>query len=247
MAKLKVGLGKIKDVAGGGMKAVQSGVARIDVGARARDAKNLANVATASAAELAKGIKRAPSEANENDGASDYRNFFALLWCVASVDGEVSPEEKERIYEIALGMDEGYGAYAEDLERECLLRLRSNERDFGWQSGVKVEAQRALEALPLSRVEAKLVCWNLLAVATFGGLGKEEIDFVRFVGSRAGVSSSDFEELLNYAFAIVDIAKTRESLRESNRRYSEVEPLVSELAKREQAVLKAAQALVADE
>ena len=94
--------------------------------------------------------------------------------------------------------------------------------------------------------DARLLCWNLLAIANSDGLDEREADFIRFVSERAGLDPVVFEEFRNYSDAIVEIERSQEQLKESDRTYSEIEPIMTEFEKRKQTIIEAAQALVTD-
>lgn len=243
MAFLKgLDLGKIMGAVESGVKSAKDGLSKIDLEGVVQGAKE----AVASGVDAVGGaIDRitGKEEAGENPS---FKEFISLLWYLASVDGVVSEEEKETLGQLAASLDESYGEYASELETECLAKLDEGRREFGAQDAAKIEAQKIVEALKPSMQDAKLLCWNLLALANSDAIDEHEIDFIRFVSEKSGVSASVFEELRNYSDAIVEIGRSRENLRTSNRSYAEIEPLVNELADREQTILRAAQALVAD-
>lgn len=162
------------------------------------------------------------------------------------VDGAFSVEERETLDRIAGGIDDNYSAYAGELEEECASTYKTSVAEFGPQAAAKVEAQKIIESMEISPRDAKLMCWNLLALAGSDGVDESELDFIRFVSAKAGVSQSVFEELRNYNDAIAEIGTACAQLKASDRSYSEIEPLVSEFEKREQVILEAVQALVSD-
>lgn len=224
------------------VKSAQESIASFDVDAAVQSAKDAA-AAGASKIEEAVGRYRAEGDASE---VPSYREFTALLWCLASVDGAVTAAERGKLAELALSLDGAYGEYSAELECECMERLEQGAREFGHAHAAKMEAQRLVELMAPDPRDARLICWNLLAVANVDGLDAAELDFIRFVGERAGVDAAAFEELCNYSNALVEIEAAREEMRASGRSYAEVEPLVNELAQREQVTIDAAQALVTD-
>ncbi|MCI9261774.1 TerB family tellurite resistance protein [uncultured Adlercreutzia sp.] len=228
-----------------GLKAAQEGIANFKVEDAVQGARETveAGVSTIGGA-VGSLIPKASEE--EPDSSSSCREFVALLWYLANVDGVVSDQERETLNQLAGSLDDTYASYAEALEKECSAAFSSAVSEFGPQAAAKVEAQKIIESLDLAPMEAKLMCWNLLALANADGLDENELDYIRFVSERAGVPRAAFEELRNYSDAVVEIGKARESLKASGRPYSEVEPLVSEYAERERIVLDSAQALISD-
>ena len=238
-------IGRLKESVKGGVKAAQEGLSKVDASRAAQDAKDLAKRGVSNVSEAVKGVAKRSAEV-ESEKASPVKSFIALLWLLAYIDGDASEGERARISELAKLMDEGYDAYAEGLEAECAAKMERDAREFGRVAAAKMTARSFVAALDVSRQEAKLVCWNLLAVASSDGISDDELGFTRFVSEELGVSPAVFEELENYSAAVVEIASSRERLRESQRSYAEIEPLVKELENRERTIIEAAQALVTD-
>lgn len=257
-------LGKLKDTVGDVAKTAQEGLASIDVkeiGKSVSDAamaakSNLESIDVSGIAQGAKDLAASGAATvtsaienligKEEEEPISFRELISLLWCLAHVDGVISSEEKEKITELARSLDENYNVYSAELEQECSKHLAIQTAEFGAQTGVKIEAQRIIESMKLSERDAKLLCWNLLAVAASDGLDEKELDFVRYASERAGVDATVFEELRNYSCAIVEIDKERQQLRASDRPFGVIEPLMNELADREQIIIQAAQALITD-
>lgn len=233
-----------KGAAEAGVKAIQDGVSNIKVDEIAQGARDLAENGAAAVGKAIEDISG--GKPSEIDSSRDSKAFVSLLWLMAYVDGNVSAIEKERLNELASGIDEGYETYAEEIEQTCVSRMIEGSKEFGRLSTAKMEAQKVIESLSLTERDAKLVCWNLFAVANADGLVDNERDFIRFVGEKAGVDAAVFEELKNYCDTIAEIGKARDRLAQSNRSYGEIEPLMDEFAKREQNIVNAAQALISD-
>lgn len=249
LGKLKDGVESgVKMAHGGldaGLKAAQEGIANFKVEDMVQGARETveAGVSTIGSA-VGSLMPKTPGE--EPESPSNCREFIALLWYLANIDGVVTDQERETLNQLAGSLDDAYANYSEGLEKECSAAFSTAVRDFGPQAAAKVEAQKIIESLAPAPVEAKLMCWNLLALANADGLDANELDYIRFVSEEAGVSRSVFEELRNYSDAVVEIGKARESLKASDRPYNEVEPLVNEYAERERVVLDSAQALISD-
>ena len=248
LEKIKDGVGAgvkmAQDGLAAGIRSAQEGVANIDVDAIVEGARGGIASGMSTVSDVVGGI--VPKEDVAGDKTQDCREFVAILWYLIQIDGSVSDEEKAAFEQLALCVDESYRSYAAELEAECASSLEMSAKEFGLSSGAKIEAQKIIEALQPSYTDAKLLCWNLLALANSDGVSEEEVDFIRFVSEKAGVARSVFEELRNYSDAAGEIGSAREQLRRSNRSYADVEPLVVEYEKRERAILEAAQALVED-
>lgn len=225
-----------------GIRFMQKNAEKVDAERVAQDAKNLAASGAAGANKLLGKLKKKPEEAEPQA----FREFVALLWYLANADGAISPEEEEKIAQLAASMDENSFSYMADVSQDCAMKLAKSGQEFGSHNATKIEAQKVIETLNLSVRDAKLLCWNLLAVANADGLDDREADFIRFASEKAGLDPAVFEELRNYSDALVEIEAARTQLKESNRSYASVEPLINELAQREQKIIQAAQALITD-
>lgn len=227
-----------------GIKSAQEGLSNFKVDDMVEGARGAVATGTSAIGGIIDGI--VPKDSKEDEPPSSCREFVAILWYLVHVDGAFSVEEREALDRIAGDIDSNYSAYASELEEECASTYKVSVAEFGLQAAAKVEAQKIIESMEISPRDAKLMCWNLLALAGSDGIDESELDFIRFVSAKAGVSQSVFEELRNYNDAIVEIGTTCDQLKASDRGYSEIEPLVSEFEKREQVILEAVQALVSD-
>ena len=236
---------KIKGAVESGARAAQKGLSNIKVDEIAKSAKDAVETGAQNAGNLIEKIKNKQVD-DEQQQDQPYRDFVALLWYLASVDGEITSEEKAKIDELAKSFDDDYEEYATELVQECTSEIRVSENEFGLQNAAKIEAQKLIETLEPSPRDARLLCWNLLAIANSDGLDEREADFIRFVSERAGLDPVVFEEFRNYSDAIVEIECSQEQLKESDRTYSEIEPIMTEFEKRKQTIIEAAQALVTD-
>lgn len=233
------------DAATIGAKAVQEGVSNIDVGEAIKGAKDAATSGIETVSKTVGSIAhKSPKKGEEED--TSFRKFIELLWCMAYADETITEAERETLNELSSGFDENYEAYRAEIEDEFAIRLEGNKKEFGNLAAVKIEAKSIIESLELTPAEAKLLCWNLLALASSDGLDDNELDLIRFIGKQSGLEASIVEELRNYSDTILEIARAREQLKQSTRSYSEIEPLINELANREQALIEAAQSLIAD-
>lgn len=234
-----------KEALEAGVKAAQEAVSSIDVGEVAEGAKNAAmEGANAIGKAIGDAIQKTPEEIEEE--TESVRDFVALLWCMAYADGAVTHAEASTLDEISKTLDENYEIYADELKRECELVIQEGGKEFGYQNVVKIEAQKLIESINPTSTDAKLICWNLLALANSDGLDESELDLIRFVGEKSNIDSAAFEELRNYSDAIVEVERSIEEMKQSGRSYGEIEPLVAEFAHREQKILEAAQSLITD-
>ncbi len=228
---------------GEGVKAAQDGAAGLSVDDIVQGARNAVAAGTAAVGDAVGSLVGKDDEAQE--GAT-FKDFVSLLWCLASIDGTVSPEERETLHQIASELDPEYAAYATEVEQEFAAKLERTAREFGQPNASKIEAQKIIEDAALGASDARLLCWNLLALANSDGLDESESDFIRYATEQAGVGAAAFDELRNHSDALVEIQGTIEHLKLSGRPYAEIEPLVAELTTRQQVVLEAIQALVTD-
>lgn len=234
----------VKGTLASGVKAAQEGISNIKVDEMVQGALGAASAGAAMVGDLVSGGREAAG--TDDDASASQKALISLLWCLASVDGEITEIERQKLEELALTVDENYPTYGNELEQECARRLEEGAREFGHQNAAKIEAQRVIESLELSPQDARLICWDLLALAGADELDNRELDFVSFASEKAGVGRDTFEELRNYSDAILETEACLVRLKASNRSYSEVEPLVEELSERIRTIIVAAQALITD-
>ena len=233
------------DAAATGVKAVQEGVSNIDIGEAVEGAKEAAASGANAVGKTVESItQKAPD--NEEEGDSSSRKMVELLWCMAFADEVITDEERETLNELSSAFDADFESYQAGIEHEFGSALAENSKEFGHATAVKLEAKRIIESLEPTFTEAKLLCWNLLALASSDGLDDSELDLIRFIGKQMELEASIVEELRNYTDAIVETGRAREQLKRSTRSYSEIEPLIAELEKREQTLVEAAQSLITD-
>lgn len=237
----------VKESVEASVKAAQDGVSNITVDGIVQGAKDAAATGAEMLSDTADGIARKVSGA-EMDAETDasVKELIALLWCLAYVDGVVSDEERKTLAELSEALDSKYSEYAAEHEQEYIAKLQDASSEFGHQNAAKIEAQKIIERTGAPSEDAKLLCWNLLALANADGLDESEIDFIRFVGEKAGIDPAVFEELRNYSDAIAEIGESLDKLRLSDKSYTEIEPLVAEFTHRQQELFEAVQALIAD-
>lgn len=242
-----IDIDKVKRGIEAGVKSAQEGISNIRVDELAKGAKDVMAAGARNVSTAVENIrsKRASEEPEQGQGQT-YREFVFLLWCLANVDGKITPEEKDKLDELASALDERYGEYAADLEQECAAKLQADAAEFGLRDAAKMEAQKAIDSMGLTSRDAKLLCWNLFAIANSDELAECEADFIRFVGEQAGIDAAAYAELKGYSDALVEIEAAQERLRESDRTFGEIEPVMDEFAKRKQKIVGAAQALVMD-
>ena len=243
---LRKAAGSIAVKADEAAKAIDKNTKDFDVPQKLRAASGAASAGLAAASRAVRGDAESPAIDNEPDaGAAALIN---LMCCFAASDGEITQLEREKIFAIAVDMgdgpddDPGRRAVVED----AIALIDADGREFEYAVAAKVGAQRILEGMDLTEQEKRSLCWNLHALAHVDGISDRELDFIRFVNEKSGVSKSAAEELGSYAAAIAEIAVERKKLIATDRCYSEIQPLVTELEKRERVLLEAAWALVSD-
>ena len=234
-----------KDAVAAGVKDAQETITNIDVNEVAQSAKAAAANGANAISKTVKGITQKAPEDEEQEDLS-LRKLIELLWCMAFADEVITEAERETLNELSSNIDANFEAYQAEIEEEFTQKLLVNSKEFGHITAVKIEVKGIIESLELTPQEAKLLCWNMLALASSDGLDDTELDLIRFIGEQSGLATSIIEELRNYCDAIAETASAREQLKQSARSYSEIEPLVNDLTKREQTLIEAAQALIAD-
>lgn len=251
---------KVEEIAHNAAKAAEEGAAflggaaKAGIGAVGEAATAVGGVVGGAAAAVGgaveAGVHAVEQAIDGSKGAqpeerSPYEGFAALLWCLAHADGEVSQMETEKLAETMRSIDPRYDSYAASVEADCRKRIQAESVEFGWKSAAKLEAKRIIGSMDTDPQGAKLLCWNLLAIAYSDGVTDSEKDFIRYSCSKAGLDDAVFEELCAYNDALVEIARLSEHLRETGCSEAQAETTAN-LANRERTIIEAAQALITD-
>lgn len=222
-------------------------VSRFDAGKALQDAGNAVSEGVNAIAQAV--VPVAKEGGNPGSPAChgfDVIDFASLLVCLASVDGEISDRERAKITGIAADLGAEMESEGCGFIDTVVDSMKPDADEFGALAATKINARFTIDNASMTERDRRLLCWGLLAVGRSDGVSADEMDFIRYVNERSGLDPVVADELIGYITAIGETSALAEELKASNRPYSEIEPLVAELAQREEAISAAAQALITD-
>ena len=174
-----------------------------------------------------------------------------LVFYLIMADGKLGDAELKQFDELGEATDETFAEYKEDLVQGCLDRVAAKRKDYGYLNAVNMASQavidQILEEEHFDYPKRKLLVWNLMAVAYCDGYGDAEKELLAFIADKLKVEKVTLQEMDNYYNTVVELDREIEWLKESDRPYKEIEPVMAEVSERRGAVLDAIHELLADE
>ncbi len=190
---------------------------------------------------------RASKEANVLLRAED---VLRVLYYLMAADGEISPEEMEKFYEIGKDVDPAFEEHKESLVKECedyLDKAVDADDRYDILHEHAAEAIRASQGSADGTVQPKVFLWNLLTVAfAEGDYSENEVRLIRALARVMDIDLTIAKEMETAIRTLMAIAEEEIWLKNSSRSYGEVEPHLNELADRKNAVMQGVMALMLD-
>jgi len=178
------------------------------------------------------------------------KNAVKLIFCMILADGEVSETELSQFDEIGQALDEAFGTYRDRLVEECRAQVAAKEKDYGYLNAVKLCAQSCAEALAdpelFGAEKKKGLLWNLLATAYTGGPDASEKELLEFAAEKLGIDAVILQEMELYYQTVTELDREMAWLKESERPFKEIEPLLNEVTDRRTVIDRAINDLIAD-
>ena len=174
--------------------------------------------------------------------------FYALI----AVDGEVGADELQKLDELGNELDpESYATYRDEVIAE---ELALHEKLIDEEDLYDVFAEYVHDALGdavsdlQQGVPSRLLLWDMLTLAfSNNDYAAAQRRLIKHVARVAGIQASVFLEMEQLMQTFITVEKERAWLKTSNRPYSEIEPIVTELDDRIRVLAASAEALIGDE
>ena len=179
------------------------------------------------------------------------RDSLRLIYSLMVVDGAVSDEERERLFEIGQELDPNFASYQTSLDEEgtgLLNKPSENEEDYYDNVHDHVSNIIHTAAVPKGNgLRGKILLWDLLSVAySEGDYSAEEKRLLRFISKSVGVDHAVLLEMEQTMKTLLAIEAEENWLKNTDRPYAVVEERVNELADRKNTIMQGVQALLAD-
>lgn len=195
-------------------------------------------------------VKSALQEQDKKGVCLSPQGAMKLVYLLMSSDGKISAEESDRFDSIGAEMDSDFDSDREELVNcvEAEIAKASDEterfdtiRDF---VGNVIRTEISTET---TAIEARLVLWNLVAVAYCDGeCSESEKRLMRSTCRELGINTDVLLEMQTAAETMIAIEGEKNYLRSSARPYAEVEKPMKILEAREKTVMCGVHALLGD-
>ena len=195
----------------------------------------------------AKDAMKAPREANEMILPSD---ALRIIYFLISSDMEITPEEMEMFDAVGSDMDPAFADHKEFIVSECagLMDQASDQDDY--YDLIRDQITASLQSSKSSSegsIHPRLLIWNLISIAfADGDYSDNEKRMIRSVVRLMNIDMSVMLEMEAAVQTLLAIRKEEEFLKSSNRKYTEVEVQINEIADRKNVIMQSVQALMTD-
>lgn len=180
------------------------------------------------------------------------RGAVTAFYFLMGADGSIGVEELEKLAEIGVELDPtGFSEYRDLLSKEYDARIATayepeDAYDVlleGVDSALSVEPDKGDEG-----VLPRLLLWDMLVIANCDGeYHANERRLIKHIARSSGVEKSVFLEMEQLIQSNDAIEREITWLSQSDRPYSEIRPLITELEHRQAVLLEEAKALIDDE
>ena len=182
----------------------------------------------------------------------DTESALKVLYYFMAVDERVSDDEIQKFHEVAAELcSENCANTVSQVVKECGEKLKSMADDEEQYDLISEEIDGVLHGVVdgLSEgVVRRLLLWDLYAMAfSDADLHTNEKRIIAHIARLLEIEKSVMLEMEQLFATAVAIVKEEEELKQSNKPYVEIHPLVEEIEKRKSVVLKAARLLIEDD
>ena len=187
------------------------------------------------AEQKTKEITLAPSEA------------LKIVYYMMAIDQEVTIDELETFQSIGNDMDPEFSNYKEELISECNSAIGDVLDENDHYDNIRDQIGNIVLSSSGGTVRGKLLLWNLLAVGySDTEYSDNEKRLAKSIARTMKIDGTVLMEMENTISTIRAIDEEEKFVKASDRRYTEVEPIVNELSDRKNAIMRGLYALLSE-
>ena len=179
------------------------------------------------------------------------KSVLSVFYYLIAIDGEISKDELEKFDEIGKEIDlDNYFSYKESLIEECSNKIRGIKDIDDYYDILIENVDRALydNSAEDKNIPSRLLIWNMLVIAFSNGeYAGIERKLIRHTVRVVNVEENVFLQMEQLVKTSVSVEKELEWIKQTDRSYSEVVPVVAELEKRLTNISIFARQLIDDE
>lgn len=180
------------------------------------------------------------------------KSALKVFYYLMAIDGAIGEDEMDRFCEIGEELDrKNFDSYRDELAEECKSHINSAESDDDYYDVIQENADAALrhEAKENDKgLTPRLLIWDLFAVAFSNNeYNASEKKLIAHIARISDVEKSILLEMEQMMQTAISVQREMTWLKQSDKPYSEIRPLIDELENRIQVISGAAKALIEDE
>lgn len=199
--------------------------------------------------ELSEVVKDVALPAPEKSLSTE--EMLKIIYCLMSVDGEISTEEEQKFNQIGTEMDAEFTEHKEAYVEECRKLLDdvddSEERYEVIHDFVSDLIRASKDSSSVAPVGGKLILWDLYAIVySDNEFTDAEQKLLRYICRALQIDKSVASEMEQTFKTLMAIDNEEKWLKTTNRRYDKIEERLNELADRKQTIMQSIYALISD-
>ena len=173
-----------------------------------------------------------------------------VFYYLMSADGKMTEDEMEQFEQIGREADEMFSYHKAEIVMQCDENIgKETDPDFYMDNLIRCasEAIQHSQQTAEGTVSEKNLLWNMLSIAfADGNYAIEEKRFIKAITNVLKIEDSVTQEMVNAIKTMLALGSEEEWLKKEDRKYSEIEPHLKEIAKRKNAVMQGVRALIMD-
>ena len=168
------------------------------------------------------------------------REAMKVIYYLMSVDGEILHGEEEKFDEIGEELIPNFSDVKEDILSECKKCIDKVIDPEDYKDVLREGVEEALSSNPgkdETVISAKLLVWNLLAIAhSDEAYAEDERSLVKYVVRKCDIDRTIFLEMESSMFTLLDLEKELEWIKTTDKPYLVIEEMVNEINKRKEVI-----------
>ncbi len=240
--KLKTGAQKAQEA----MKEFDLKTAADDVVTKGKDAAEYLKQKTD---ETVQAVTEAVRKKEEVHGFITAEGAIALMCLVMAADRDVSAQELSQIQEIGKELDEHFSEYQKETVEKCTALVEKLDAENYREELYDAVRDVIRESHDVSgaAVPVKLLLWDLLVVAQSDNCyQEEEAKLIRYIARHLEIDKSIIPEMEHSLRAVLAVENEMDWLKNSDRPFGTVEPLLTALTDRKTTIMQAVHDLIGD-
>ena len=176
-------------------------------------------------------------------------NSIKVYYYLMAIDGEICDKEEAKLNSIGQDLIESFEEHKDELISECKEQIGRIEDSDDYGGAVEAAIEDVLldySNVKMPEVAPRQLLWNLITIANsddnYLGLEKK---LIRFIARKFNIDKAVVEEMESSMLTVLNIEKEIAWLKTTDKSYTEIDTMITELKKREDAVAEGVYCLMA--